>query len=128
MMVLDASCAVALALGDEDAPADLRGSDLVGALAPTMWPYEVLSAIRNAERRGRLDEGAADHVSALLAELPLEFVHPDYTSVLAVARATDLSIYDASYVALALAHDVPLFTLDRKLGSAAASVGVHVLP
>ena len=128
MMVLDASCAVALTLDDEDAPTDLRGSDLVGALAPTMWPYEVLSAIRSAENRGRLDEGAADNASALLAELPLEFVHPAYTSVLAVARATQLSIYDASYVALALAHDVPLFTLDRKLSIAASSVGVHVQP
>ena len=114
-----------MVLDDEDTPLQLLGTDLVGSIAPTIWSYEVLSAVRAAERRGRLDAEAADRASSLLAELPLEFVHPSNDAVLAVARATDLSVYDASYLALALAHDLPLFTLDRALGKAAAQIGIE---
>lgn len=128
MIVLDASSAVAMVLDDEDAPTELLGTDLVGALAPTIWPYEVLSALRAAEKRGRIDHSTSDEASSLLAKIPLEFVHPAFESVLAVARATGLSVYDASYLTLALAHDIPLYTRDRKLADAATAVGVEVRP
>jgi predicted nucleic acid-binding protein len=47
--------------------------------------------------------------------------------VLQIARQTGLSIYDASYLEPAARSGVPLATLDRRLASAAARVGVALL-
>lgn len=124
MMVIDASAALALVFPDEEPPPALTGADLIGSLAPTLWPYEVLSAIRSAERRGRIEPEDAHQAAIALASLPLEFVHPSFPDVLAVSRATGLSVYDASYLALALAYQVPLATRDRRLSLAATSIGV----
>jgi predicted nucleic acid-binding protein len=44
--------------------------------------------------------------------------------VLSVARAQNLSVYDAAYLELALRRGLTLATLDAKLKAAAAAVGV----
>jgi predicted nucleic acid-binding protein len=123
-MVVDASSAIALFIPDEDAPSALTGDRLVGSIAPTLWPYEVLSALRSAERIGRIAHDDAVQAATALASLPIEFVHPSFHDVLALSRRTDLSIYDASYLALALTSRLPLATRDRRLASAAADVGI----
>jgi len=46
--------------------------------------------------------------------------------VLALAERHGLSGYDASYLALALAQNLPLATLDKKLSTAARAQGVVV--
>lgn len=126
MIVVDASIAVALVLFDEDSPSNLSGEDFVGSLAPTLWPYEVLSALSAAERRGRIESEELETAAGALSKLPIEFVHPSYHQVLEVSRTTGLSVYDASYLALAVAYEVPIATLDRKLRSAAALLGVTI--
>jgi predicted nucleic acid-binding protein len=45
-----------------------------------------------------------------------------------LARAHDLSSYDASYLDLAMKKGLPLATLDQKLRAAAQSVKVPILP
>jgi predicted nucleic acid-binding protein len=124
MMVVDASVAVALVLPDEQSPSILTGESLVGSIAPTLWPYEVLSALRSAERAGRISQGDLINAASALARLPIEFVHPDYQEVISTSRACDLSVYDASYLALAARYGAPLATLDSRLASAAATLGI----
>jgi predicted nucleic acid-binding protein len=43
------------------------------------------------------------------------------------AKRLSLSSYDAAYVELALRHDIPLATLDRRLRECATKAGVEVL-
>lgn len=126
-MVVDASAVIALFIPDEDSLSALTGDRLVGSIAPTLWPYEVLSALRNAERMGRIAHDDAVQAATALARLPIEFVHPSFQDVLAVSRRTDLSVYDASYLALALTSRLPLATVDRRLASAATAVGVETI-
>lgn len=43
-----------------------------------------------------------------------------------LARAQNLSVYDATYLELALRRGLPIATLDMKLRVAAAAVGISI--
>jgi predicted nucleic acid-binding protein len=49
---------------------------------------------------------------------------PDEAAVMALARKHRLTVYDASYLELALREGVPLATLDRSLAATATSEGM----
>ncbi|MSO27199.1 MAG: PIN domain-containing protein [Candidatus Nanopelagicales bacterium] len=49
------------------------------------------------------------------------------TRLIDVARERDLSVYDSSYLALALDRGLPLITFDSRLGEAATAAGVHLI-
>jgi predicted nucleic acid-binding protein len=133
-LVVDASVALAWCFGDEEsAVADetlerLRGDQ---AFAPANWPLEIANALRFAERRGRIDERDIPQATRLLVGLPITVEGTDIqrtlVDVLTLARALELSTYDAAYVDLALRRSLPLATADRYLGHAAVAAGVQVL-
>lgn len=127
MMVLDASTALALVLPDENGSLSETGAEIHNALAPSLWPYEVLSGIRAAQARGRLTPVDADEAARLLATLEIEYVHPQFEALLALSHSTGLSIYDASYLALAIRHSLPLATRDQKLMDVAATLGIETI-
>jgi predicted nucleic acid-binding protein len=51
-----------------------------------------------------------------------------WTDTLLLARAERLTLYDATYLELAIRRDVELATLDRELRRAARKMGVVVVP
>jgi len=133
--VLDASTALGWML-DQPVPArasQARNFIIAGAtpVVPALWSYEVSNAIVMAERRRRL---TADQVAPLAADLEefLKVVEIDATRVLpsvliTTARRTNLTIYDAAYLELALRRHVPLATLDDKLREAARRDGLGLI-
>jgi len=69
-----------------------------------------------------------DECRGLLADLLQLPLRPTSASELALAAleqamALSLSVYDASFLALALKHDALLITADKQLAKAAASLG-----
>jgi predicted nucleic acid-binding protein len=48
---------------------------------------------------------------------------PDQAGVLRIARAQNLSVYDAAYLELAYREKLPLAALDRRLGKGCAVDG-----
>jgi predicted nucleic acid-binding protein len=100
------------------------------ALVPGIWPLEVANVLVAAERRGRLKEADSTRFLALLADLPLRVIQESPKritgEILALARETGLSSYDASYLDLAMREGEPLATLDEGLRKAAAKVGVEL--
>ena len=98
------------------------------ALAPSVWPLEVANVLVMAEVRGRLKEGESTRFLELVKSLPIfveEVSLPRATgAVLALARELRLSVYDASYLELAMRSGVPLATGDQSLAAAASEVGV----
>jgi predicted nucleic acid-binding protein len=129
--VLDASVAVAWCFEDESSAASERVLDLLSAggeaLVPSIWPLEVANALLVAERRGRI---AMARVTALLqriAGLPISVDAADtrraFEQILPLARQQSLTQYDAAYLELAMRREVPLATLDHKLGEAAEGAG-----
>ena len=101
------------------------------ALAPAIWPLEVANVLVAAERRGRLSEADSSHFLRLLGDLPLRVLPetPERVTgeILALARQTGLSAYDASYLDLAMREGVPLATRDAALRKAAGVIGVEMV-
>lgn len=101
------------------------------AIAPSIWPLEVVNVLLVAERRKRLKQVDSVRFITLLSQLPI--VVEDKRSekvmrdLLALGRTSHLSSYDASYLDLAMRKDCPIATTDKKLMEAAKEVSVTIL-
>jgi predicted nucleic acid-binding protein len=132
-VVIDASAIVPLALSDEDrsyAETVLRYIAKAGnCFAPPIFMDELQNVLLYAERQNRIEQQVSDRfITRVLEELPIEPGDaPDRVAVMALARRTGLSFYDATYLALARRMNAPIATLDKKLSKAAAQEGVSVL-
>lgn len=133
-LVVDASIALAWCLDDEhrdDADRALEVVAVDGAVVPAVWPLEMANGLRSAERRGRLAAADLPRLRLLLEALPIVIDRTDLATAIGgivdLARAHDLSAYDASYVALALGHDLPMATSDERLRAACERAGVRLL-
>jgi predicted nucleic acid-binding protein len=99
------------------------------ALAPAIWPLEVVNVLLAAERRNRLAEADSIRFISLLNRLPIR-VEPQPPAeelmggLPSVARKYGLSSYDASYLHLAMQNGLALATCDGKLKAAAKKAKV----
>ncbi|MHB1639857.1 MAG: type II toxin-antitoxin system VapC family toxin [Candidatus Dormibacteria bacterium] len=132
--VLDASIALAWCFGDQTTPTSETALDRLeheDARVPGLWSLEIANVLVVAERRGRLSPAQTSRFLELLGQLPItvDEIERDatLTTVLALARSTVLTAYDASYLALAAASGVPLATADADLRRAAMAVGVDLV-
>jgi predicted nucleic acid-binding protein len=132
--VLDASVALAWFFADEAEPYATAVLDRMlesAAFAPAIWPLEVANALVVAERRQRATVAQSARALEQLMYLP---IHPDEVLtpgrlglVISLARAQNLSSYDAAYLELAIRRGVPLASLDDRLIVAARNCGVSIL-
>jgi len=101
------------------------------AYVPSVWALEVVNVLLAAERKKCISEAGSFHFISLLSQLPIhaeyESVNKEMKDLLGLARAHNLSSYDASYLGLAMRKGLPLATLDKKLRKAAASTKVPIL-
>src|SRR5208283_3267017 len=106
----------------------LLQSGTVGVV-PDLWYYEVSNALITAERRGRASaQVVSSHVSdieRLAAFLELSPTTP--SALIAAARQSGLTAYDAAYYELALRRNLPLATLDGKIRAASQRAGIALL-
>jgi predicted nucleic acid-binding protein len=94
-------------------------------LVPDLCLHECASVLLKQVQRQLL---SLDECRALLADLLQLPLRPTSASELALpaleqAMSLSLSVYDASFLALALKHDALLITADKQLAKAAASLG-----
>ena len=117
--VVDASVLAAIAFDEpraDEALAMLEGAELY---APTLLRYEMASVARKKLlQRPDAEEAIFRNLSAALS-LHAEWVPVDHHAALSIARARGLTTYDASYLYLAIALDLPLVTFDKRLAAAA---------
>jgi predicted nucleic acid-binding protein len=101
------------------------------AFAPSIWPLEVVNVLLVAERKKRLTKADSVHFITLLSQLPIFVEHEqpkkNMMDLLTLARANNLSSYDASYLRLSLRKGLPIATLDTRLIEAAKMVNVSIL-
>ena len=99
------------------------------AVVPDLWYYEVSNALIMAERRGRASaQVVSSHVGdieRLAAFLELSPTTP--SALVAAARQSGLTVYDAAYFELALRRNLPLATLDDKMRAASQRAGIALL-
>jgi predicted nucleic acid-binding protein len=133
MFVIDASIVVAWCLEDESsevAEAAVERLMAEGGITPAHWPIEIASALRSAERRGRLDEASIGRLRPRLMSLPIEILPVEFSTALNVidtARRHDLSVYDACYLDLADIRGVGLATVDARLAEACRVAGIQLI-
>ena len=132
--VLDSSVALAWVLpgeGDQATEQLLDEVAAAGAAAPGLWPLEIGNVLLQAEKAKRITSVERRQALATLAGLPVQ-IDPDtaaqaWSRTLGLAETQKLTLYDASYLELALRLALPLASLDRKLRQAAAASGVELL-
>ena len=132
--VLDSSVALAWVLPGEGSDATEALLDEIaaaGAAVPSLWPLETANVLLYAEKARRITRDERRRSLTTLAALPI-CIDPDtaaqaFGSTLSLAESQGLTLYDASYLELALRLALPLASLDRKLCQAAHASGVELL-
>lgn len=129
--VLD--CSITLAWCFEDESNDytdniLENLQTATAVVPTIWPLEVANVLLLSKKKKRITEVQAASFIDALSELPI-VVDPSTTSramhsIFALANQSDLTIYDAAYLELAIREEIPLLTLDKALIKAAKKLNI----
>ncbi|MGA8349295.1 MAG: type II toxin-antitoxin system VapC family toxin [Isosphaeraceae bacterium] len=113
---------------DEYAEAILERMPDLQAHVPSLWPLEVANALLVGERRRRITPAETAQFIAILGAFPItvddQTVAHAWADTMHLARAHNLSSYDAAYLELAIRLGLPLAALDGKLKTAAGAMGV----
>jgi predicted nucleic acid-binding protein len=121
-VVCDASALTALLIdGGSDgrwAAEAFAGADLA---APSLIDFETANILRRHELAGLISPDQAAQAHTDLLDLAIEHWPYDLLAIRAWQLRQNLSIYDASYVALAELLGATLVTLDRRIGRAPGS-------
>jgi predicted nucleic acid-binding protein len=132
--VLDTSVTMAWLFEDETTrttEAILDRLNEEDALVPTLWTYEVGNVLLMAERRNRITEAQGRRFAQLLESLPIHILDSHLKSLwnnaIVVAREHGLSVYDGTYLDLAMREGIPLATRDKALRKAAKKLGIGIL-
>ena len=129
--VLDASVSACWALSDEDHPVADKALDRTcsdGIIVPSLWWFEIRNLLVVAERRNRSTVARTSAFLAQIKRLELSIDRsPDEETIFRLARNHALTVYDASYLELAIRTGAPLATLDKRLAVAARSEGIGLI-
>jgi len=92
-----------------------------------LWAYEIRNSVLIGVRRKRINRAHAEDFLQTLKSLPIKLSDPmSYDAVFALAERHALTIYDASYLDLALREGLPVATLDGALIRAAQASGLAI--
>ena len=134
-IVVDTSLIVAWLLREErSADADKVAGFIVeeGAWVPQLFPVEIANVLLQAIRRKRITASYADEQLRRLEDISLstdpETSDHAWTTTYRLAVDEQLTVYDATYLELALRLGATLATLDDSLADAARRRGLTVLP
>ena len=108
-----------------DASVAIAGDSLV---VPALWPLEVTNTLIILRRRRKLTPDEARTAIELIRELPIvidsEAAALAFTRLVDLASEHELTVYDATYIELAMRRQVPLASNDTRMKQAA--VRAHV--
>lgn len=120
-VVVDTSISLKWALDDEedvDQAVAIRNDAVRGQfqiVVPSLWLYEVSNGLVMATRRGRISHDVGEQALTHMLALGVRLADPQTESVYLEALRHGITAYDASYLALAEALGVSLWTGDRRL-------------
>ena len=117
-LVLDTSVAVAWYLPEIFTPAARRWRDrlLKGRLVlivPSLHYLEIANVLRTYVLRSEISESIAVEIYDLHLQAPLEVHEPDRSLVLETALLYEATAYDAAFISLSRALEIPILTAER---------------
>jgi predicted nucleic acid-binding protein len=133
--VLDCSAALPWVFASEATAATRRLQDDLArdgkAWVPALWHLELSNVLLGAKRKKLVDEAGIEKFFATLALYDIE-VDGDtmtmaWSRTMALAESFSLTVYDATYLELALRKGLPLATLGAALRNAVKKAGGVVL-
>jgi predicted nucleic acid-binding protein len=133
--VADSSVAIAWVVHSQSSRAtDLLLSNVESGtpfLVPVLWMFEVANSLLILRRRQRIEsweyERARQYLSDSNPVVDDQGPQQALGSISALAEKNELSVYDATYLELALRKIVPLASRDAALNRAAKRIGVRTL-
>ena len=100
------------------------------AFVPNLWHLEAVNVLIGAEKRYEITTGEIEGFISQLENLPIHVdaltSHQAFNRTISLARAYNLSSYDAAYLELAVRAGIPLATLDKDLIKAAKNSSVEI--
>lgn len=131
LYVVDTSVTLAWYLPEEFSPAARVWQDRLLAgnarlLVPALHYWEFANALRTLAVREEIEDKSALEILDLHLDAPLEAAEPDRREILNVAFELGATVYDAVFIALALAHDVCLVTAERSTTRWVTKLGKRV--
>ncbi|WEZ82854.1 type II toxin-antitoxin system VapC family toxin [Rhizobium sp. 32-5/1] len=133
-IVIDASIALAWCFEDEasdETDAVAHRVIAEGGVVPSLFHLELANVLLPSERRGRISASEIAQRLDLIAQMPIE-TDPQtagraWNDTLSLARAHQLTSYDAAYLELAARKGAKLATKDKALATAANQLGVTLI-
>ena len=132
--VLDSSMTMAWFFEEERtaaADAVLARTGYVRVHVPALWYWETANTLSGSLRRKRITPACVKTSFEGLSNLPVVVDEPISFrirgDVFALAQEHGLTVYDATYLELALRKGLPLATLDKDLIKAARKAGVALV-
>jgi predicted nucleic acid-binding protein len=123
-VVCDASALAAVIFGE---PASDHVISLMRSrrlFSPTLLRYELgQTAVKKCRATPTDTERIETHLANSL-RLPVRLLQPPWLAVFHLAKEKGVSMYDASYLQLALELRIPLVTLDKRLQEVAEGLGI----
>lgn len=128
-IVLDSSVAISWLMPDEEGSQFLlEHVTQKGAIVPSLWSLEIGNVLLMACRKKRISDEQRNQALHSLANLPITIdtatSEQAWQETLELAVRYELTLYDASYLELALRRSLPLATFDGALQRAAELAGV----
>ena len=131
-MIIDTSVAVKWFYDEAETSRALRIFEgimghTIRATVPDLLFYEFANVLKT---KGKADRIQTDGTLAILHELPWTVIEPNQhfmSHALQVAEQYGISVYDASYVALAFEWEVPLITSDERLAQKVGAPTIQLL-
>jgi predicted nucleic acid-binding protein len=100
-----------------------QNSELV---SPLVLPYEIGNALSAMFKRDRLTKVQVLTCFEIYKTIPVRLVDVDIKSALQIASDFNIYAYDAYYLEIAKRFKFNLLSLDMKMISVAAEMGIHV--
>jgi len=133
--VLDGSMTLGFLLEDERFSGALEVLEEIegGAVTyvPNLWWHETANGLLMSEKRKRSTQAGTVRSLQVIQDLPITVdeepvAHAAYNAVL-LARQYGLTVYDATYLELAIRKGCALATADKRLAKAALEAGVTLM-
>ena len=118
--VVDASYLLASLLpGEQNSEVDRMIGDYVSGkvrfCSVNLLPFEVLNGLKSAFKRKRISVDQLEKLGTAFLDWDIDYEEVKFDRALGLAVEEEISVYDASYLWLAISRGIRLLTLDEKL-------------